>query len=128
MEGRLVAYVTFYDRQGRAVAWFDDEQDNPAIYLYSGRPVAWISDESIYAYSGAHLGWFVDGWIRDSHGHAVLFTPDCSGGPARPARHARPARGARQARPARGARHARPARPARTTSWSPLSGDAFFLR
>ena len=94
----LVAYVTFYDRQGRAVAW--------------------IADESIYAYSGVHLGWFVDGWIRDLHGHAVFFTPDCGGGPARPARNARPARGAR---------HARPFRPARTTSWSPLSGDAFFL-
>lgn len=90
--------MSLYDRQGRAVAWFDDEQENPAIYLYSGRPVAWISDESIYAFSGAHLGWFIDGWIRDPHGHAVFFTPDCGGGPARPARHARPARGGQDKR------------------------------
>lgn len=88
-----MANVTLYDRQGRAVAWFDDEQENPAIYLYSGRPVAWISDESVYAYSGAHLGWFIDGWIRDSHGHAVFFTPNCGAGPVRPVRHACPASG-----------------------------------
>ncbi|MFN9529826.1 MAG: 4-fold beta flower protein [Pseudomonadaceae bacterium] len=121
-------YVTFYDRTGRAVAWFDNENDQPTIYLYDGRPIAWISDESIYAFSGAHLGWFIDGWIRDSHGRGALFTPDASGGPAKPARHARPARGARHARPARSARQARPARPARSAVWSPLSGEEFFSR
>ena len=115
-----MAYITFYDRQGRAVAWYDDEQENPAIYLYSGKPVAWISDDSIYAYSGTHIGWFIDGWIRDSGGNAVYFTSDCSGGPAKPAREAR------QPRPARRARQARPPKPARTTSWSPIFGDAFF--
>ncbi|ORC57679.1 hypothetical protein BZK31_18540 [Pseudomonas floridensis] len=121
-----MANVSFYDRHGRAIAWYDDEQDSPAIYMYSGRPVAWISEESIYAYSGVHLGWFVDGWIRDARGNAVCFTTDCSGGPARPARQARPATGARQARPARGARQARPPKPARTSSWSTLTGEGFF--
>jgi hypothetical protein len=127
-KGRDMAYTTFYDQRGRAVAWFDTEQDNPAIYLYSGEPVAWIHDESIYAYSGAHLGWLIDGWVRDHRGYAVLFTPECSGGPARPARQARPARAARHARPARGARQSRPARPARASSWSSLVGISFFNR
>lgn len=121
-----MAYVTFYDRRGLAVAWYDDEQENSAIYLYNGKPVAWISDESIYSYSGTHLGWFIDGWIRDSSGHAVFFTADCSGGPVRPARQPRPARAPRQPRPPRGARQARPSRPARTTSWSSINGDVFF--
>jgi hypothetical protein len=34
----LLAFMTFYDRQGRALAWFDDEQEKPAIYRYSGMP------------------------------------------------------------------------------------------
>lgn len=121
-----MAYETFYDRHGEAVAWYDDEQQEPAIYLYDGTPVAWISDESIYGYSGRHFGWFIDGWVRDSRGQLVMFTTESIGGPARPTRCARPARGARAARPARGARQARPARPARSLSWSALTGEAFF--
>lgn len=126
--GSVMAYETFYDRNGRAVAWYDNEQEDPAIYLYNGTPVAWISDESIYGYSGRHFGWFIDGWVRDSRGQAVLFTAGSTGGPARPARNACPARAARSARPARGARQARPARPARSLSWSVLSGEAFFTQ
>lgn len=116
--------ITFYDYRGEAVAYLSDGE---YIYLYDGTPVGWLSDgENIYSYSGSYLGWIQDGWIRDRSGLCVFFTDGSSGGPARPARHARPARGARHARPARGAREARPARPARSVGWSKLSGDSFF--
>ncbi len=68
-----------------------------------------ISDESIYSFSGHHLGWFLDGWVRDHNGNCVFFTQNAIGGPANPAKQARPARGARRLRPARGAREVRPA-------------------
>ena len=121
-----MSYITFYNQQGRAIAWVGDNQDYMSVFLYDGSPVAWISNESVYAYSGRHLGFIQDGWVRDHNGHAVFFTDDASGGPAKPARQARPARGSRGARPARGARQARPAKAARITSWSPLSDESFF--
>ncbi|WP_432419754.1 4-fold beta flower protein [Baekduia alba] len=117
--------VTFYDSRGEVVAYKSGGAD--AMFLWNGTPVAILSDQSVYTFSGRHIGWFIDGWIRDHSGGCVYFTEGASGGPARPARAARPARGARSARPARGARQARPARPARQVSWSPLSvGPAFF--
>ncbi|MBE5968441.1 MAG: hypothetical protein E7255_16055 [Lachnospiraceae bacterium] len=106
------------------MAWLS-EDNYTTIYLFSGEPIAWISDESIYSFSGHHIGWFQDGWVRDHNGECVFFTQNSIGGPAKPAKQACPARGARWARPARGAREARPARSARSTSWSSLSDEAF---
>jgi hypothetical protein len=106
----------FYDRHGRAIAFSDD--DDEALYLWNGRPIAFLNDGKVYAYSGRFVGWFEHGWLRDRRARCVAFTEDAEGGPAKPARHARPARGVRRARPARGARQAAPARPARSTSWS----------
>lgn len=121
-------YVTFYNHEGRPIAWVGDNQDYPSIFLFDGTPVAWIADDALYDYSGRYLGWLQDGWVRDRYGDAVFFTAEASGGPAKPARQARPTRGARGARPARGAREARPARPARSTAWSSLSDESFFTQ
>ena len=115
---------TLYNSNGQAVAYIDD--DGEYIYLYSGQPVAWLSDESVYAYSGRYLGWVQNGWFYDRDGRPAFFTENASGGPAKPARAARPAKGARAARPARGAREARPAKPARSLSWSELSNEDYF--
>lgn len=123
--GLVMDYLTLYNMDGKAIAWIS-EDDYPSIYLYNGKAVAWISDDAIYNYSGKYLGWLQNGWIWDRQGRAVFFTEESSGGPSKPARHARPARGARSARPARGAREARPAKPARISSWSDLSGEQFF--
>src|SRR5665213_2106723 len=114
---------TLYNVQGRAVAYiFEDEH----LYLYTGEPVAFLHDEHVYAFKGRYLGWLQDGWIFDRQGRRAFFTADATGGPARPARHARPARGARRARPARSAREVRPAKPARSLAWSPSSDELFF--
>jgi hypothetical protein len=119
------ADLVFFDSRGEGVA--DKNADDDVIFLWKGQPVAILDDESVFALDGRHLGWFMDGWIRDHGGDAVYFTEDATGGPPRPARAARPARGARGARPARGARQVRPLRPSRSLSWSNLSvGGAFF--
>jgi len=115
---------TLYNSSGQAIAYVD--KNGQSIYLYSGQPIAWISNDSIYTYSGRYLGWIANGWFYDRSGRPAFFTEKSSGGPAKPARSARPARGARDARPARGAREARSARPARSLSWSELSNEGFF--
>jgi hypothetical protein len=121
----MMSELAFFDSRGDVVAYKDDDDD--VIFLWSGEPVAILDDESVFAFTGHHLGWFMDGWIRDHGGACVYFTDDATGGPVRPPRMARPARGARTARPARGARQMRPMRPMRSLAWSNLAvGSAFF--
>lgn len=47
-------YVTFYNQSGQSIAWVAD--DNQSIYLFNGTPVAWLSEDSIYSYSGRVRG------------------------------------------------------------------------
>lgn len=116
--------LTFYDKNGKPIAYLDD--DNESIFLYNGSPVAWLSNDTVYSYRGQVLGWFQDGWIRDLHGNCVFFSDNASGGPAKPAKQTKPARGAKSARPAKGARQARPAKAAKSVSWSISSNESFF--
>jgi hypothetical protein len=117
--------LAFYDQTGAAIAYL--EGDGASIYLFSGRPVAWISDGGVFAYSGRFLGWFQDGWLWDLSGAAAFFTENASGGgPVRPVCGVRPVRGVRQVRPVRGVRQVRPVRPVRQLNWSNLSGAKFF--
>jgi hypothetical protein len=107
--------IDFYDHTGRPVAYTDDGEN---IYLWGGRPVAFLSDDRVYSFSGRFVGWFWDGWIRDRYGDCVLFTSEATGGPAKPALQSRPARDAQQARRERGTQQAPPARPAPSANWS----------
>lgn len=66
--------VSLFDEDGKAVAYIalDDEM---TIYLWSGKPVAYLErDEQggyhVYGFNGLHLGWFVDGIVRDHEGAA----------------------------------------------------------
>ena len=68
--------VTLFDKNGKAVAYIalDDET---TIYLWTGEPVAYLKEVqgkySIYGFNGKHLGWFVDGLVRDHSGYVVGF-------------------------------------------------------
>lgn len=117
--------IVFYDQTGRPVAYCGDGEH---IYLYSGRPVVYIREGSIYAYAGTHLGWFEDGWVRDHRGDAAFFTEGASGGPMKPMRQLRPLKGLKGMRPMKGMRQTRPARPSRSRQWSRLSLSDFFAQ
>ena len=113
-----------YNAEGQAVAYVD--ADGESIYLYDGTPAGFLQDGGIYAYSGRFVGWFEQGWVRDSNGHAVFFTESAGGGPIRPVRQVRPVRGVRQVRPVRGVREVRPVRPVFSSTWSAVSHEGFF--
>jgi len=122
-----VSELVFFDSDGAAVAYKDHDGD--VIFLWDGRPVAVLDDDSVYFFDGRHAGWFVDGWVRDHEGKVVYFTDHAVGGPVRPVRQVRRVRGVRQVRPVRGVRQVKPVRPVRQLVWSPLaSGTAFFMR
>jgi hypothetical protein len=122
-----MAQLVFSDSRGQVVALKDDDDD--VVFLWGGRPVAIVDDESasLYGFDGRHLGWFVEGWIRDHDGACVYYTDEASGGPVRPVRRTRPKRGARTARPRPRARQSPPPRHANQRVWSSLAvGGAFF--
>lgn len=115
--------ITFYNTQGRAIAYLYEEE---YVYLYSGKPVAYAYGESLYSYSGKHLGTFTkDGWIRDNQGKCVFFTAEATGGPVKPVKSVKPVKGVR---PVKSVRSVRPARPVKSLSWSQLSSDSFLLK
>ena len=42
------------------------------IYLWSGEPVAYLGEDSVYGFNGEHLGWYRNGAIYDQHGQVVV--------------------------------------------------------
>jgi hypothetical protein len=67
--------ITLFNGQGRASAYIALE-DELTIYLWSGKPVAYLQSDSaggfhLYGFNGKHLGWFVDGIVRDHDGNAA---------------------------------------------------------
>ena len=115
--------LTFYDSYGTPVAYCDDGE---AIYLYSGEPVAYLVEDSVYTYAGRHIGFVENGWVRDHDGRCVFSTENYEGGPVRPICKVASVRKAASIRPVREIRRVRPAKAVRQQGWSPQSGQLFF--
>lgn len=67
--------ISLFDSKGRAAAYIVPD-DDLTIYLWSGEPVAYLvldsgRDFHVYGFNGTHLGWFINGIIRDHEGDAV---------------------------------------------------------
>jgi hypothetical protein len=115
--------ITFYDSYGRAIAYTDDGK---YIYLFSGKPVAYIDGKSIFSYGGSYLGMFEDGWVTDRQGKCVFFTEMSSGGPLKPVRTVKPVKGVKGIKPTKGIKQLKPVRAVLSLSWSAHSGISFF--
>jgi len=115
--------IDFYDKSGRPIAY---AQDGKHIYLFSGKPVAYLSGDAIYTFSGKHIGWFQDGWVRDKKGKCVFFTLDASGGPVKPVKKVKPVKGVKKVKPVKGVKQVKSVKAVKSLSWSGLSGKQFF--
>jgi hypothetical protein len=71
--------ISLFDKEGNPVAYIDTN-DDWTIYLWEGKPVAYIINDGqtlhIYGFNGKHLGWYVNGIIRDHEGNVVGFKKD----------------------------------------------------
>jgi hypothetical protein len=115
---------TFYDKNGRPTAYSEDEIH---IYLFNGEAVGYLDGDSVFSYSGTHLGSYEDNWIRDHSGNCVFFTDETSGGgPVRPARGVKPLKSVKSAKPVKGVKQVKSAKAGKSLSWSKLSGEPFF--
>ena len=68
--------ISLFNSKGNAVAYIamDDEM---TIYIWDGKSVAYLESDTgdkgfhIYGFNGKHLGWFVDGVVRNHDGDAA---------------------------------------------------------
>jgi hypothetical protein len=109
------AMIEFFDRAGREAAFC---HDGHSIYLWNGKPAAFIHDDKVYAYGGRFIGWADRGWISDESGECLLFERDAVGGPQKPSRLTKTTPGPRGAKPQRGERLPTPTGQANLTTWS----------
>jgi len=67
---------TLFNGGGSPEAYISFSGDNPTIYIWSGKPVAYLSSSvgggfNVYGFNGKHLGWYVDGAVRNHEGNPV---------------------------------------------------------
>ena len=75
--------VTLFNGAGKAEAYITID-DELTIYLWSGKPVAYLENDSdggyhVYGFNGKHLGWFVKGIVRDHEGNAACAVKEVLG-------------------------------------------------
>lgn len=75
--------IELYDADGDPVAYILEENDN-AIYLWSGDVVAYVMDEKVYGWNGKHLGWLLDGVVCDRSGRRLGGTEEVTEHPNSP--------------------------------------------
>ena len=109
--------LTFYDFEGNPVCYSDDFK---ILYLFTSEPVGYLIDDSIYSFSGKHLGRFENGWVRDNGGECVFFTRYATGRPSRPTMRSEPTKHTKKSLPAIMTAEWPPFHPIDKLSWSKL--------
>lgn len=113
---------SFFDSRGRAVAYLDISQEL-VFYLWSGQPVAYLDNESVYGFNGKHLGWYQNGRVYDLAGAVVAAPADAFREPVSTA----PPRAPQGLRPLKGLKELRPLKPMFRQTWSDTPASVFFL-
>jgi hypothetical protein len=115
--------LDFYDSQGRAVAYIDEDDEELTIYLWDGKPVAYLDENSVYGFNGKHLGWLKENAIYDHHGNLVAALPEAFRGSVNVA----PAKGFKQFVPFKAFEEFKPFEPFVNRTWSDTPAKVFFL-
>jgi len=112
--------VALYDHTMTAVAYIDCTDADSTIYLWDGRPVAYLTDkEDVFQYNGHFLGWYKDGLLFGRDGQVVGAELSVVFGEVNTlVTHAPTARSPKQAKPAPHIRNAKPAPPLFEGKWS----------
>ena len=117
--------LTFYDKMGKPIAYTEDGEH---IYLFTGKPVAYIYENTVYGFNGHQFGWFENGWIRGLQGACVFYTENASGGPVKPVKQVKPVKSVKWVKPVKGVKAVRRVKPVFSYSWSPYYNEMFFLQ
>lgn len=107
--------VKFYDQDGAAVAYLDE--DGETIYAWGGKPLAFVEGQDIFSFAGKHLGWLENGWVIDHDGGHSYFTENASGGPMKPLKQLQNLKGLKEFLPFKGFKEFVPFKPFRSNAW-----------
>lgn len=108
--------TSLFDSNGNATAYIAQDM---TIYLWSGEPVAYLFPDpyhdglEVYGFNGKHLGWFVQGVIRDHQGDAA-----CAVKSALAFTKLEPLKSLKELKPLKALREIPPLRPIFSRSWS----------
>ena len=117
-----MSYI-FYNKKGSLIAY---TEDNYHVFSFTGEPLAYINEISVYTYEGKHLGFYQDGWIRDNDGLCVFFTKDAKGGPPRVMKDIGPVKSPKSKIPVKKPREQQLKKLDVKQVWSELSSVKFF--
>ena len=115
--------MNLYELSGLPVAYSDD---GVHIFLYSGQAVAYFVGDSLFSFSGQHLGWLYRGWIIDHDGNCVLFSEQAEQGPDKFMVQEYKKKAQAGPLPEKELRQFEPLRPPTSSKWSRLSVKKFF--
>ena len=106
-----------YDQRGRVHAWLDFDRDN--ILDLRGKHLAFIADDSVYNWRGQHIGWWIDGCVRDPSNAAAYFIADAGSiGVVKPVKAVRPVQPVKAVPPVRPVKQVKPVKPVKKLTWS----------
>jgi len=88
--------VSLFNKNGKPVAYI--AEDGESIYLWDGRPAAYVAGDQVFGWNGKQVGWFTNGTIFDIYGLRAGFIKSKS--PL--ATEMEPAKATKQSKPARG--------------------------
>jgi hypothetical protein len=120
-ESRAGSTTEFFDSKGAAIAYFDDDD---TLYLWSGEPVAYMDEDSLFGFNGNHLGWRKDGVIYDHDGYVVAAISSRFKTPVAVA----PLKALKELKPLKSLKELKPLKPIFVSSWSDNPARSFFLQ
>ena len=99
--------------------------DDLTIYLWDGKPVAYLDSDSsggfhVYGFNGKHLGWFVRGIIRDHGGDAACGVKGTGG-----LTELEPLKALKELKPLKSLKELAPLRPLFSLQWSRVPCSLF---
>lgn len=116
--------LALFNKDGKAIAYIDTKDKDRTIYLYSGEPVAVISEADVYGFNGKHLGWFEKGIVRDHDGKRIGNTKKAATGYTQ----YEPYKSYKRQKPYIGHKSYPPYKPYFSNSWADNSFEEFLLQ
>jgi len=106
--------ISLFDQSGDPVAYIATDEEL-TIYMWGGKPAAYLYEDNVYGFNGKHLGWFDEGIIWDHEGRIAGFLK----GAVRVYTHYEPYKGYKEYKPYKSYKEYAPYRPAKNQAWSP---------
>jgi hypothetical protein len=106
-----------------AYIWFSENP--PTIYMWSGKPVAYLVSSvdggfNVYGFNGKHIGWYVNGVVRSHEGNPVCGVHRVVSSPK-----PKPPKSLKQSAPLKSSKELPPARPLFRRQWSSVPCGLF---